>query len=254
MNNIWDTFEIKSGSTFTWECSSSILDFDFDGMELKAAYRFKQEKLPDPVWTRYPVQGDNLKIRINPFFPSEPFLVKPDNLIIMRAGSVSKVYVRLPLWIYVEILSDKPIEITSEPSVKLSKTWLGSFTEGELCFSIGSSTKNIHLPDPERNNMAICPVNIINASNTDRIIKKICLRSKYLSLYHKDSQLYTDRMDIKFRSADQESLIDVEGKAPEEAADAILVKNPAEGGGKNLISKSFHTLVTWTASSISLRK
>jgi hypothetical protein len=90
--------------------------------------------------------------------------------------------------------------------------------------------------------MAICPMLLINHSEEELLINKICLHVDNLSLYIDNKQLWSDETQIEYKGTKEISQISVSGKAPAESASAVLITPPRNPVKKSFVAKTFSTL------------
>ena len=216
----------------------------------------KEEEAVDPAaeeWTRWVLPQAPRVLRIVPRLPDRPVIVKPEAAFRLALGARARVFVRVPLWLAVELpgVTDAPaLEI---PSVMLSRTWFGSFTAGELCYWISSGARVAIEPDRARDYLAICPVRIVNSSEEELAVEKICLRVAGMSLFGLDGQLWSDDISISWRGRDDVSRIVHTGKPPREAAGAQLLGPPRVALRRGLGGQTFSSLRDLSGFGVSAR-
>ena len=193
-------------------------------------------------WSRWALKKKAESIRLVPLLPDKSVVVQPENSFRLRPGVEARIYVRVPLWLGIQLIDDKSQVLTEIPSATLSLTWFGSPFEGELCYWISSSARRDAISDPKRGHLAICPVQLKNSSDEDLLVEKICLRVKWLSLYSHERQLWANETKVTYRGGADMSQVSVSSGAPKEASEAVLVSHPRE-----LIKKSFsmRTFFSW---------
>ena len=197
-------------------------------------------------WSRWALGSRAESIRLVPMFPDKSVVVKPESPFRLRPGVEARIYVRVPLWVGVQLTSDKSKVLTEIPSATLSLTWFGNPHEGELCYWISSSARREAIADPKRAHLAICPVQLKNSSSEDLLVEKLCLRVRWLSLYLQNEQLWANETKVAYRGGADMSQVSVSSGAPKEAIDATLIGHP-----RNLIKKSFsmRTFFSWGSDS-----
>ena len=191
------------------------------------------------AWKRWTIPARSKEIVFRPLFPDLPVLVTPEYPFRMLPGVHTTIYVRVPVW--VEILIGK-YPVTAIPSVVLSKTWFGTFLEGELCYWISSGTRKAIEPDPERPFLAICPIFIKNDSEAELQEEKICLRVEQLELYAQAEQLYSNETRVTYRGIGSTSEVRTGRGAPRVAADAKRIapaRNPVD---RSISARTFSTI------------
>ena len=185
-------------------------------------------------WSRWSIGQEPEKILVNPIFPNYPVVVKPETPFRLRPKIKTKIFIRIPLWVKISLPNASDLTLIEIPSVQLSYTWFGKFTEGELCYWISSSARVKAISDLERPHLAICPVNIKNQSNEDLLVEKVCLRVNGLSLFILEGQLWANETNIAYRGSNDISRIEVSNKAPSDAPKAKKYPSP-ESQAKELL-------------------
>ncbi|RMI15118.1 MAG: DUF432 domain-containing protein [Calditrichaeota bacterium] len=192
----------------------------------------------DLQWHRWTFSHKSFEFHLRPIFPDLPVVVKPEYPFRVTPEVRTKIYIRVPLWVQVRL---KDTVITEIPSVVLSHTWFGSFTDGELCYWISSAARKKIDPDPTRPFLAICPVHIRNRSDEELLVEKICLRVKWLSLYLLEDQLWANEARVNYRGRESVSEIEVFRRPPPEAPGAKLITPPREES-RSFAAKTFASL------------
>lgn len=218
--------------------------------ELWLAFRYSEvegEKTQAPqhddlTWSRWVLKSRDSKIRCVPVFPDRPLVVKPEYPFRIIKGSRARIYVQVPVWIRIEQAGRKPVTITDIPTVILSKTWFGTPTEGEHCYWMPSSTRRQIEPQAMKPFATICPVHIINSSNDELLVEKLALRVERLSIFKLADQLWSDETRVTYRGSGAVSKIDMSGKAPVEAKQAVLLSEPRRPAGKGFAARTFMSL------------
>lgn len=237
-------------------CSFSIGDLQFWCQRIKSEIRLahsrrsadeanetESENPPENItWSRWALKKEYAKIRISPIFPDRPIVVKPESPFKINLKAQAKIYIRVPIWIKIELTNRDSTVLFELPTVTLSNTWFGSFADGELCYWISSGTRLEIEPDPDRPYLAICPIVLFNYSESDLKVEKICLRVSNLSLFFDETQLWADETTITYKGEDATSQIDFSGKSPSEALKAGLLCPPRIPAKKGLVAQTFASL------------
>ncbi|MBU0568554.1 DUF432 domain-containing protein [bacterium] len=198
---------------------------------------------PEEVcWSRWALKGAYERMRISPLFPDLPVVVKPEATFILTPQARTKVYVRCPLWIRIELVGKSNLTIEEIPTVALSKTWFGEFADGELCYWISSAARSRIETDPGRLFMAICPIHITNQSKEELIVEKICLRVGGLSLFDSQGQLWAGETKAAYYGSTNFSQVEATQKPPAEAGKGKLITPPRNPARKNFTERTFASL------------
>lgn len=201
-----------------------------------------EQPVPPPEelnWRRWTLKQHYKEIQFLPVFPDLPVVVKPEYPFRVTRDVRTKIYVRVPLWVRILLGKTTIIEI---PTVILSKTWFGDFTDGELCYWISSAARKNMEPDTSRPFLSICPIQIINRSEDELLVEKICLRVEQLTLFTFKNQLWANETKTSYRGQAEGSEIEFSPKPPPDAPSAKLVSTPRIVTTKSFTAKTFASL------------
>ncbi|MFC1600836.1 DUF432 domain-containing protein [Candidatus Sumerlaeota bacterium] len=264
---LWAPREIPPAGELAWELTTLSVFVRTDAAgELLLASRLKPTgreapeagaeapggQADDLEWRRWALKAAPRKIQLAPLFPDLAVVVKPETSFVLHVDAQTKVYLRCPLWVRVEALNGKATTITELPTAELSKTWFGTFTEGELCYWISSGMRTGIEADAGRPYLAICPLKIANKSREPLKVEKLCLRVGGLSLFLKDRQLWSDEVTIDYRGSESISQIRAAGRAPAEARDGVMLSGPREAAKASFVAKTFIPLRSLSGFGLSL--
>jgi hypothetical protein len=196
----------------------------------------------DLKWSRWALKKSDFKLRINPCFPNLPVVVRPEYEFRLTRGAEATFYVRIPVWAQIQDISDGDLLITEIPSMILSRTWFGEFTEGEICYWFKSTARRKITDDIFKPHLCVCPINVLNNSDEELNIDKLCLRCESLSVFKDGNNLWADKMIIEYKGGNQFSDLIVTGKAPDEAPNAVLIGKPRSPIKKGFAQRTFKIL------------
>lgn len=182
----------------------------------------------DEDWVRWPVPDGSGELALSPVFPPRTVVVEPELSFRLVPGATARVYVRVPLWARVEAVGGETRRLSDLPSVVLSDTWWGSVTEGELCYWLRTTARREVRPEVFAPHVAVCPLQLSNRADEELPVEKIALRVAHLSLFSDEGRFWADETRVRYRGVEQGSDVDVSGRPPSEAPDAIRVTEPRE--------------------------
>jgi hypothetical protein len=250
---MWGQHEIPEDSSHTWEIGPLKIWCKNINKELQIAYNHNESneaegtKLIEPpedlTWTRWALEEKQNTVELNPVLPDRPVVVRPETSFWLTKNAKARIYVRIPLWIQINLAGRKTNALTEIPIVILSNTWFGNFFEGELCYWISSGARRQIEVDPQRTYLVICPIQLINNSDEDLLVEKICLRVMNLSLFDEVGQLWSDEIRISYEGKKEGSQIKASGKSPSEAKSAKLISLPREPIKHSLTAKTFASIL-----------
>lgn len=249
---IWTEYEPPLEKPLFWQIGSLRVWCIREGQELRLAWSRSvsetasmqnPEQAPeDLTWQRWAFRQKNPKIRLAPAFPDRPVVVKPESPLRIAEDATTRIYVRIPIWLQVILVSKPPAVLLDIPVVTMSKTWFGTFMDGELCYWLSSGARRQVKPDSDRPFLTVCPIQLIDKSPEDLNVEKICLRVGGLSLFHDGQQLWSDDTRIIYKGLSEVSQVDVGGVAPDESRSAKLMAAPREPLKKSIPAKTFASL------------
>lgn len=247
----WGVFEIALDKLYSWKIGDLNVWCRKGTNEIQIAHKYSdstvdnQKSIEPPEgisWSRWALKKDKIEIQLSPQLPDRPVVVKPESSFRITIGAQAKIYIRVPLWLRIN-LSTKPSEKLLEiPAVVLSNTWFGTFFEGELCYWISTGARRQIEPDANRPYLAICPIFLTNSSEKDLLVEKICLRVANLSLFSDGIQLWADETKVLYKGDDEVSHIKASGIPPNEAKSAKLISSPRSPRKKGLVAKTFASI------------
>jgi len=191
----------------------------------------------DLPWQRFLVGPGELFIL--PALPDRSVVVQTDNPFWLPVGGKADLFVHVPVWVQVRLRAERESILLDLPSVVLSQTWFGSFTEGELCYWIRSGAHSEAAADPSKPHLVVCPVEIRNESEDKLLVDYFCLRVRALSLYYDGSQLWSDVFSLSFRGDKYETRQWPTGRRPRSARKARWVNGPREAMRRSALGKTF---------------
>ena len=198
---------------------------------------------PETAWSRWAMPIESAVLQLVPMFPDRPIVVKPEESFRLIQQIHTRINARVPIWIGIDLVQgDKISRLTDLPTVVLSKTWFGNFTDGEGCYWITSGLRAKIDPDPQRYYQAICPIEVVNNSKEELLIDKICLRVANLTLFFDGKQLWSDETNIVFEGKDEVSQVTTTGAPPPEALDTVRISEPRTPMKKGFTAQTFDTL------------
>lgn len=186
-------------------------------------------------WVRWPVPEGADGLRFTPLLPPRPVVAEPEFPFRLLPRARARVFVRVPLWVRVDATAGEEAggtgtdrKLTEVPSIVLSDTWWGDYSEGELCYWLQTTARRRVPPEVFGPHLAVCPVELKNRSDEELPVEKIVLRVAHLSLFADEGRLWADETRVRYRGPDEGSDVDVSGGRPAEAPDAVKVVEPRE--------------------------
>lgn len=186
---------------------------DADSEERCSIAVFSAERVADRPWTRWVLHEDIDCVRLRPLLPDRPVIVRPEMPICLMQKESIQFFIGIPIWIAVSFgLNNEPV--VEIPTLRLSNSWFGTVTEGELCYAMKTTALRYAddlLPAAYR---AVFPLEIRNISNEKLNFQRLCLRSQHLNVYQGNLRLWTSSGRVSFRGEEKWSRIVYSRNAP----------------------------------------
>lgn len=245
---IWGDHELENGLLY----GTAIGDLRFwirkTESELKIAYDHShsgrdQQIPPDSIgWACYEYANKKAKIDFTPIFPDRSVSIKSESNFWLLQNARVKIYVDFPIWIRIGLKTKTVQRLLDLPSKILSKTWLGDFYDGELCYWWSAVTKRNYDDDIVHPNFVRCPIQLMNQSDEDLLVQRLYLRVGNMKMYIADDELWSDEITIQYNGEKEGSQIKQSGNPPKEKPEARLIFAGADATRKSFVAKTFATI------------
>lgn len=184
------------------------------------------------------VPGRFAELEVRPALPDRPVVVQVEIPYRLDPGNETSIFVRVPLWLQLfEQGSQKPL--VDLPTVVLSGTWFGRFTEGELSYWISSSARTEIEPDPARPYLAITRAVLRNTSRDPLRVDTLCLRTAFLALYDDGEQLWSEVLEISYKGVAYFSQVRKVARSSQPHGKGKLTAAARETSRRSVTAKSF---------------
>jgi hypothetical protein len=171
------------------------------------------------AWRRLGSVEEVPELHIRPAFPDRAVVVRPEYPYTILPGEKVHFFVGVPISICLVTPAD--VKLLEEPIVKLSNTWFGPPTDGELCYAMRTLAKR----EGEKLNFGptrvVCPVRVRNQSKERLLFERLCLRVPHLDMYEQTGRgLWANESSVIVKGDQNWSRIAYARKAP------AILKNP----------------------------
>lgn len=198
------------------------------------------EELPeDPDWQRIALPEEHNEFQLTPVFPDRPVVVDTENSYRIFREARSRVYCRIPVFIRITPKKRDDVIIAEIPTVILSNTWFGTFTEGELSYALSSTARRVLHKELFEPHLIICPMEINNLSENELRFEKMSFQVDRLSIYVKDGDLWADETKVTHHGRENHSDIEMKGVVPVEAKGARLLSRPRTPVRRSVAVRTF---------------
>lgn len=196
-------------------------------------------------WARWAVPGEGRSVVLRPTLPNRSVVLQPELPFSLLPRAEARIYVRIPLWIRVEMADPERSLLSEVPTVDLSDTWWGSFLEGDLCYWLPTHARREMRAELIQPYLAICPLLLVNRSGTDLRVEKLAFRVAHLSLFAHRGGLWADESVVRYQGEAEGSQIEITGKPPPEASGAIRVADPRIPVSRGFTARTFARLLAF---------
>jgi len=257
--DIWKSFPLEQDTCYQWQIGVLQIFILHSGDEWEVGFKrgeespdegsgagIPTERPDDAEWRRWVTGISGNTAVFSPRMPDKPVVVRPEKPLTIAAGAKAGFAVEIPLWVHISAGADTGIPLFEEPVSVLSNTWFGDPTSGELCYSLANEAFRTQDTAAGEIHRAVCPLHIINKSNSELDFERVCIQAPFLSIYRGSQGLVTSELQVSYKGDDQKSRIKIGSDAPSAAKDASLVSGPREILKDTLIRKSFSRIASYT--------
>jgi hypothetical protein len=195
-----------------------------------------------PDWMRVSLPGEFDRYSIQPVMPDKPVIIDTEHSYRFVSKTKTRVYSRVPVWVRITPHGRDDLIISEMPTVELSETWFGGFTDGEFAYALSSTARRILTDDLLEPHLVVCPMEIHNNSSEELKFEKVCLRVDRLSIFAKGNALWSDETVITYEGKDNSTDTETRGVRPIESGDAVKVGKPRSPVRKSIGLKTFRLL------------
>ncbi len=247
--NWWGPHQLTQSET-VFKIGPLHLRFQSAGNELTVSWARNQSWLstqeeafrPDEESYRYVFPNSRTEISLLPSLPDRSVSTRfPIPLRVLPHDDI-RFFVASPLWVQLKpTATAPPLDI---PTWRLSDTWFGPPTSGELGYSGLLPAYFTRNQLPHRSDLAITPVNIKNDGEETLVIERLSIPSDRLALYYSDDQgFWTDAITVEHTSSLELSNVQYHRCPPKEAERARQVAAPRIGENESMsVSRVFNAL------------
>jgi hypothetical protein len=202
-----------------------------------------ERTLPESGWTRWALPaGPEVAIHLSPGLPDRLVVVEPQVPFRLAPGADARVYIRVPVWVQLR-LGDRGGPLLGEfPTLLMSNTWWGDMADGSLGYWLETSARRSLTPDLLQPHLAVCAMELSNRSREPLPVDKIALRVIHLSVFGTGAGLWCEEVRVRYQGGD-DSHVEMSGRPPAEAEDAILLTPPRVPADRGLRARTFARLM-----------
>jgi len=195
-------------------------------------------------WRRW-AMPESARLSIRPAAPDRLVVVSQEHPFHLPSHAEARVYVRIPL--FVRVVASGPdsdeLVLADVPSIVLSDTWWGTFTEGELAYWLTTTARSEVSDDLFLPHVAMCPFRFANRSEDALPVERFAVRVPHLTLFADGARMWTDEVRVRYAAAVEGSEIGFGGRAPAESPGAERVAPPRVPVRRRFHARTFGRLL-----------
>lgn len=248
-NEIWGPLPLVAGESLQRSLGELQLHVRREADEVWVGTAGDGEILADADWTRWSVATDD-SLELKATLPDRPIVVSPELPFFLPPEGAARVFVRIPLFArLVRVDGEGRYSSLGEfPTLVLSDTWWGGFTEGVLAYWMTTQARRTVDPELLEPLLAICPVSLRNGSDQPLPVDRIAIRVSHLTLFGRENAVWTDEVKVHYHGLNESSELRYTGHVPEDAGELDRLCDPREEPTRGLRGKTFgrfRTLSGW---------
>lgn len=195
----------------------------------------------DRPWNRWILDEQIEQILFKPQLPSRALIVRPEMPMCLMPKQSVQFFVGIPIWLAITIGNGKE-HIIEIPTMPLSNSWFGPFTEGELCYAL-KTTARLHQKDLKPGaHRAVFALEIRNASAEILNFERLCVRPQFLNIFQGATHLWASKGRVSYRGEENWSRIVYSSMAPEFDQVGPLLGKAREPMPRGTLLKTFDNL------------
>lgn len=194
--------------------------------------------------TRFGFQQTTDAVDIQPMLGDRPFVVRPENTILVAPGERLTLYVSTPLWIQLTLYGAASPLQHDLPVLRPSDTWFGANTrEGTLCYAARTAGR-LRLENLlQRMHRAVTPIAVHNQATDTLHIERVQIPVQHLALYASVHHfLWTQSIALDRREDSEGADVRVLAGPPDDAGDPTRLAPPREEVKTSLAMSTFRAI------------
>jgi hypothetical protein len=251
-NPFWNPFTLGDGQHLCWDVGALCLHAQRSGSDWSLAWTISES----PVTDRAEINGTPVPLELEsrrwvfpreysslsmlPEMPDRSLVVRPREPLGIPPGSTFRSLIHFPVHAGVAVLDGKNrIPLVSIPTERLSNTWFGDTTSGELAYACRTPMLREASDPTILTSHVLCPFRVHNASETMLQLERVLLRMKPLSIYQGQNRLWTNEVSVVFKGESSDVQIEYTSKPPPDAVDPVLLTEAAEKPERGFLRHAF---------------
>lgn len=199
----------------------------------------------DGDWVRWSISPE-ARIELLPSLPDRRLVVSTEHPFHLPPRGKARLYVRVPLHARIVVTGARGVRTTAvdAPSLVMSDSWWGTFTDGELAYWMTTKARVDVTDDLFLPHLAMCPFALVNDSKEPLPVGRFAVQVSHLSLFSSGDQIWTDEVRVRYGASDEGSEIEFGGRPPEECKDGVRMQPPREAPPSGIRALTFARLIS----------
>lgn len=192
---------------------------------------------------RFAYESEFEAIQAVPMLPERSIVVRPENPLKILSGQKTLFFVSIPLTIRFQLVQGaKRITMVDLPTQILSNTLFGDTMTGELSFALKTSAKHRLETLTKRRWRAICAVTVVNKSDRNLDLQRLCVQSRHLGCFQGKDFLWTNPIVVTHHSEKEEIVVTFGETPPDFEPIGERLSEPREPVKKSLLRRGLSQL------------
>ncbi len=233
----WGPLAISEKQTVQVKLGDLVLWMRKEEPELLVAHAYGNNAQPaETGWTRLWVEGAELYLA--PALPDLPVVVRTEHPFCLPPDHSADLTVVLPLWAQLRI-DTAPLPLLDFPTVPLSKSWFGTFTDGALSYWVysdlwrGNSLPNVSPCE------GLLAIHVSNNAHEMLQVDHFAIPAPSLSLYSDGERFWLESLTFSYRGQRLHTQTRRRARAPRAAGRSTEVAAARESAPRTFAGRVF---------------
>lgn len=200
-------------------------------------------------WSRWATPSGEATVSLRPVFPDRALVLEPERPFRLLPRAEARVYVRVPLWVRVELqvkgMPNHTALLDEIPLSPLSDTWWGGLSHGELAYWLPTTARREMRAELWSPHLAACPLLVKNQASDDLRVEKLAFPVAHLSLFVAEGRFWADESAVTYLGEGEGAQVVMAGVSPAEAPKGRLVMGPRTAAHRGMRARTFGRLAAF---------
>lgn len=247
--SFWGVQKLETNAVAQHRIGPLHMWFERTGDELHYAFSRSVEEIQDSEllkpehieWNRWACGEGALELSLKPALPPRPMVVRPAMPIQILPGHRIRFFISIPVYV-AGMLSGadgaESVAAFEEPTVVLSNSWYGKPADGTLCYALRTRARRSLGELRTDPHLAICPLELENASEKPLLFERVLLRSSLMGIYRGTHHIWTSGAKLQFHGEDPLPDLKYEPGAPAFDNASTCLAEPKEKVKRGMLDRA----------------